>query len=128
MGGGPVDGKSGRRLTGFFADMPVGTKIAAALIVSMVACGAVALFGGLGLRDVDARSTEIYEENLKPVQTIARAQGLFDDTVINVTLMNIASTAEATAAKKKDLEAAAARTGDKTMVTVSGGEPSAPGR
>ncbi|GAA0898305.1 methyl-accepting chemotaxis protein [Virgisporangium ochraceum] len=108
MGGGPVDGSAPRRWTNWFSDLRVGSKIALTLVVSILACGAVALFGGLGLRDVDARATEIYEENLKPVKQLALAQGLFDDTIITIAMMNIASTPEATARKKQELEAAAA--------------------
>ncbi|GAA0898659.1 methyl-accepting chemotaxis protein [Virgisporangium aurantiacum] len=103
MVGAPVNGGSARRMTGWFADLKVGAKIATALGVAMVACGAVALFGGLGLRDVDARSTEIYEENLKPIQQLADAQDAFEDGLLTLTLMNIATTPSATAQHKQDL-------------------------
>ena len=103
MVGAPVNGGSARRWTGWFGDLRVGAKIATALAVAMVACGLVALFGGLGLRDVDARSTEIYEENLKPIQQLSDAQRAFEDGLLTVTLMTIASTQAETAKHKQEL-------------------------
>jgi methyl-accepting chemotaxis protein len=108
MVGAPVNGGSARRRTGWFGDLRVGAKIAMALAVAMVAGGLVALFGGLGLRDVDARSTEIYEENLKPSHELALGQGSFDDALINLTMMNIAVTPAAKAERKQGVQAAGA--------------------
>jgi methyl-accepting chemotaxis protein len=106
MGGGPVDGSSTRRWTSWFADLRVGAKITFTLVVALLACALVALFGGRGLRDVDGRLTEIYEENLKPIQELAIAQEAFDEEIINLTLMNIASTATATTEKREAVRAA----------------------
>src|SRR4029453_10502854 len=96
------------RWTRWFGDLRVGAKIAMTLAVAMVACGAVALFGGLGLHDVDARSTEIYEENLKPSQELAIGQGAFDDALLGLTMMSVATTPAATAQWKQQVQAAGA--------------------
>ena len=85
-----------------------GASLAFTLAVSILACGAVALFGGIGLRDVDAMATEIYEENLQPVQQLATAQGQFDDAILAVTLMNVATTPQATARHKQELQQSSA--------------------
>ncbi|MFI1993483.1 methyl-accepting chemotaxis protein [Actinoplanes sp. NPDC020271] len=74
----------------FFSDLRVGLKISFAIVVALLAGVAVAVAGLIGLRAADQHATAIYEENLQPSQTLAVAQGAFDDELLDLARMNIA--------------------------------------
>ncbi|MFF5075719.1 methyl-accepting chemotaxis protein [Actinoplanes sp. NPDC000266] len=90
----PVVG--GAPLARWFDDLRVGVKITLALLVALLAGGAVAALGVSGMSTANANATTIYEENLKPSGALANAQGSFDDEIFGVALMNIAGTAATT--------------------------------
>ncbi|GAB7047003.1 hypothetical protein JCM9534A_21290 [Catenuloplanes indicus JCM 9534] len=84
-------------------------KFGLALGVALLAGALVAVVGLAGLRAANQNATAIYEENLKPSQMLASAQGAFDDQILSLALMNIASTPAATE-QQRDAALAAADT------------------
>ncbi|BCY08514.1 methyl-accepting chemotaxis protein [Actinoplanes sp. L3-i22] len=74
----------------FFSDLRVGVKITFAVAVALLAGVAVAVAGLVGLSAADHHARAIYEENLQPSQTLAAAQGAFDDELLDLARMNIA--------------------------------------
>jgi hypothetical protein len=75
----------------WFANLPVGAKISAALAVAVIAGVAASAIGMMGLSTAAGNATAIYEENLQPTAALASAQGSFDDEIFNLAMMNIAS-------------------------------------
>ncbi|XVU30438.1 methyl-accepting chemotaxis protein [Actinoplanes sp. CA-054009] len=98
---------SGAPLTRWFDDLRVGVKITLALLVALLAGGAVAALGVSGMSAANANATAIYEENLKPSGALANAQGSFDDELFGMAMMNIASTAATTEKYRQEALAAA---------------------
>ncbi|XVV15229.1 methyl-accepting chemotaxis protein [Actinoplanes sp. CA-131856] len=98
---------SGAPLTRWFDDLRVGVKITLALLVALLAGGAVAALGVSGMSTANANATAIYEENLKPSGALANAQGSFDDEIFGVAMMNIAGTAATTEKYRQEALAAA---------------------
>ncbi|GAA2716025.1 methyl-accepting chemotaxis protein [Actinoplanes palleronii] len=83
---------AGRRgALGFFGDLPVGVKISGAVAVAVLAGGAVAAAGLAGLNTANSKANGIVAENLKPSQALAVTQGAFDDELLDLARMNIAT-------------------------------------
>jgi len=91
----------------WFADLPVGAKISAALAVAVIAGVAASVIGMMGLSTAAGNATAIYEENLQPTAALATAQGSFDDEIFDLAMMNIAgSDADIERSRQAALDAA----------------------
>ena len=92
---------------GWFANLRVGLKISMALAVALLAGTVVAALGLTGLSSTAASSTAIYEDNFQPAAALAVAQGAFDDELLNLAMLNIA-TGEADVATHRQAATASA--------------------
>jgi methyl-accepting chemotaxis protein len=77
---------------GWFGNLRVGMKISMAIAAALLAGTVVATLGLVGLSSTAVNSTAIYEENLKPAAALAVVQGAFDDELLNLAMMSVAST------------------------------------
>ncbi|MER7008296.1 methyl-accepting chemotaxis protein [Dactylosporangium sp. NPDC000555] len=96
----------------WFGDLGVGVKISLALGVALLAGLAAAGAGLAGLRSADAHANAIYEGNLRPAQMLAAARVAFDDQVFELSMANIAVSADETDRLRKAALDAAARARD----------------
>ncbi|WP_033340516.1 methyl-accepting chemotaxis protein [Catenuloplanes japonicus] len=90
----------------WLGDLRIGVKFAVALVVALLAGGLVAIVGMAGLGSANQNAVGIYEENLRPSQLLAAAQGAFDDELFSLALMNISSSATATAQRRTESQVA----------------------